>query len=138
MSKRSVAADVAEAAILNREIKEKAARVDDLKERIREHALREASKRPYAEQNEKVEIESPEGVATISFPKDAVSLVEGANPRALRSEIPDATWAHLFEERVVLAKEFDAAYKLLAKAEQEQVRRLVQWVTPKPSVLLPK
>ena len=98
MSLETVAEHVAEAARLEREIKTKAARVGELKTIIREYATKVDAQRPInsLERGEKVEIASTEGVATISFVKDDVSLVKGANPRALTEVLAPATWNHLF------------------------------------------
>ena len=133
-----VESEVAEAAILNREIKARTERLNEIKTNLRAYALKVDAKRPPEKQGEKIEIESKEGVATISFVKDAVSLVEGANPRGLKEVLTPATWEHLFVERVVLAEDFDKSFHLLAKEDKGHVRKLVQWSTPEPRVLLPK
>lgn len=137
-AKPTVGEQVAEAAVLNRVVKASAARIGELKVDIRQYALMVASARPPEERTEKVEIESEEGTATVSFPKDHVSLVEGANPRALKSVLSEETWKFLFEEKVVLADGFDDKYKALSTVDQSHVRALVQWKTPDPSVILPK
>lgn len=133
-----VESEVAEAAILNREIKARAERLEVIKQNLRAYAAKVDAKRPPEKQGEKVEIESKEGVATISFVKDAVALVEGANPRAFKDTLAPATYNHLFEERVVLAEDFDKSFHLLGKDEKSIVRKLVEWKKPDPRVLLPK
>lgn len=133
-----VESEVAEAAVLNREIKERAERLEVIKQNLRAYAAKVDAKRPPEKQGEKIEVESKEGVATISFVKDAVSLAPGANPRAFRETLAPATWSHLFEERVVLAADFDEAFQLLSKEDKRVVRPLVEWKTPDPRVLLPK
>ena len=129
---------VAEAAVLNREVKEKAAEIALRKVGIREYALNVNNVRPPEERGEKVEIESREGTATISFPKEKAVLAEGANPRTLKSVLSAETWTNLFAEEVVLADGFDAKLKLLSAEEQQHVRGLIEWKQPEPSVNLPK
>ena len=129
---------VAEAAVLNREVKEKAAEISVRKVGIREYALNVNSARPLEERGEKVEVESKEGTATISFPKERAVLAEGANPRTLKTVLSAEIWTDLFEEQVVLADGFDAKLKLLSAADQQHVRGLIEWKTPEPSVTLPK
>lgn len=137
-TKVSIESQVAQAAVLNREIKERAAQLEVLKVAIREYATKANLKRPATEQDEKIEIESPEGVATVSFPRDAVLLVAGANPRALKETLSATTWDHLFEERVALKPEFEEAFRLLSKEDRFHVRTVVDWKPRDPAVILPK
>ena len=134
----AVERQVAEAAVLSREVKEKTAQIEQLKVGIRAYALKVSLDRPAEKRMEQVEIESREGIATVSFVKDEIRLAEGANPNTLREVISQSTWEHLFEERVVLAANFDSKFKLLSKADQNHVRGLLETKTPEPRVLLPK
>ena len=138
VSETVMAKRVAEAAVLHREVKEKTARVEELKVGIRTYALQVAEGRPENERTEKVEIESKEGTATITFSKDKVSFAKGANPRALKEVLTPATWARLFEEEVVLVDGFDEKFAALSAEDKAHVRGMIDWKKSDPSVILPK
>lgn len=126
---------IAEAAKINRAMKEGKERLDELKAIIREEAEKVATKRG---DDEKVEFESPEGVATVCFVKDSVSIMKGANPRVLKEVLPEVVWSHLFNEVVVLSKEFGEAFDQLPKSQQNTVKKMVEWSENEPRVTLPK
>ena len=93
--KKDIAATVAEATILARQIKADCERLDELKNTIRLHAEGVATKRG---DDEKVEIASPEGVCTVVFPSDSRILKRGADPLRLVREgtVPQAQFDELF------------------------------------------
>ena len=129
---------VAEAATLNRETKAKHARLEAIKVELRQYATAVDNQRAAEQRGAKIEIESREGVATISFAKDGVSFVKGANPRSVRETLSPTTWDHLFAEEVTLKEDFDDAYKLLSAPDKAVVDALVVWKKPEPRVVLPK
>lgn len=126
---------IVEAARLTRGIKEAEEQVARLKEIIREEAEKVAKRR---KDDEKVEFDSSEGVATVCFPKDSVSLIKGANPNALREHLPAAVWEHLFQVKVCLQREFEDNFGSLTKQQQNVVSKQVEWCPNTPRVLLPK
>ena len=129
---------VAEATKLNREIKEKTARVELLKTSIRMYATKVSLERPIEKRNEKVEIESKEGTATIAFPKEEVSLAKGADPYVIHEELSLERWESLFEEKAVLKSEFDERLKHLPADDRKRVEGLIERKTPEPRVNLAK
>jgi hypothetical protein len=132
---KKVQGAIARATILNRLIKEAQEELEGLKVLVREEATKVASKRG---DDEKVEFESPEGVATVVFVSDRASLVKGANPALLKETLPMTVWENLFQETIVLSKQFPDAFGLLTRTQQTSVKKLVEWKPCEPRVTLPK
>lgn len=126
---------IAEAAVLMRSVKEAQERIDELKVIIRECAETVATKRG---DDEKVEFESPEGVATVCFPKATPKIQKGANPNDLKAVLPQTVWEELFETKIVLAGEFEDKLTHLSAKNQAAVKKVVEWKTNEPRVTLPK
>ncbi len=128
---------VTQAAILNREIKERSAKLDVLKEKLRNEALKISTKRG---EDEQLEFDSPEGVATVCFVRDAAAIIKGADPLTLRqyTSFPLDTWHRFFATRIVLTDEFTDAYTLLAKTDQKLINKVVEWKERDPRVTLPR
>lgn len=130
---RKIQLIVAEAAVLNREIKERSERLVELKEAIRAEAV----KRRTAD-DERIEFESSEGTATVAFPKDKLGIVKGADPHALRDTLTDAAWNQLFAFKVTLADEAEDALAALKGAAKKAVDKVLAFTPSTPTVTLPK
>lgn len=136
-SKRAAVA-IENAAIAYRKVKELNAVIDESKAIIREEAEIWDAKRPEAERGEKLEFESGEGVAMVTFPKASAKFIKGTNPESLQVVLPAAVWDHLFVRKVCLASEFDEKFDALTKTQQKAVQKVVFWDPAAPSVTLPK
>ncbi len=132
---KTAATAIEEAARLVRAVKEANARIDELKVIIRAEASKIATKRG---DDEKVEFESDEGVATICFPNDKVTLVKGARPIDLKDTLPEKVWDTLFEEVVELSDDFKDAFPNLPVTQKKLVAPLVEFKPSEPRVTLPK
>lgn len=91
--------EIARAILLSRKIRDLEAELAPLKEKIREAAL-ECREVGCHLGEDRVEFNSSEGVATVTFPKDKVVLVKGADPNTLRAVLPETQWAQLFQVKV--------------------------------------
>lgn len=123
---------VAKAVELNRTIKTLQADLEGLKDVIRKEAEKLST------DGELVEFDSPEGVATVCFYKDAATTVEGANLWELKDTLPKVTWEDLFVEKVALAPGFNEKFEELKKRQQRIVAEYVEWKARSPHVILPK
>ncbi len=126
---------IAEATQLNREIKERTAKLDALKVIIRNEANKVATK---ADSDEKLEFESDAGICSVSFVSDSVSFTKDANPIALKETLPEDIWNCLFVEEVKLSKEFKETFVCLNKGHQSIVSKIVQAKSNEPRVTLPR
>lgn len=129
------AALVVEATRLHRSIKESTLKLEELKAKLRKEAEKIGKKR---DSDELVEFESAEGTATVCFVKDTVGLVKGGDPRSLREDLSEDIWDILFQEKVVLAPEFEEKLGALPKAVQNRVKPILLWKENEPRVILPK
>lgn len=136
-SKR-VANAVEVAAVAARKVKELNQIIEESKAVIREEAEVWNNKRPEAQRGEKLEFESGEGVAMVTFPKATAKFIKGTNPEQLQVFLPQAVWEHLFIRKVCLATEFDEKFEALTKTQQKAVEKVVFWDDNAPAVTLPK
>jgi hypothetical protein len=130
-----VAVAIAAAVEINRKVKALCTDLELLKATIRSEAEKASTARG---DDNLVEFESDQGVATVCFPRDAVSPVPGANLRELQSVLPTTTWNHLFEEKVVLASDFSERFGALTKGNRATLKRYLEWSPRAPRVTLPK
>ena len=110
-----------EAIRLARQAKAIGEQLDALKDAIRERAAKQESR------GEQVVFACKEGEVKVAFVRDECKLLKGANPRALREDLGEETWGHLFEEVVKLGDDFDAKLALLPAGERALVKKLVEW-----------
>lgn len=128
---------VAEAARINRSMKESAERLEALKEVIRVEAASIAVLGDDGKP-EKVEFESVEGVCTVAFPKDKVAFIKGGNPETLRAYLTSVTYDDMFQTKIVFGDTFEDTFELLSKTQKRAVKNVVEWKPSTPTVTLPK
>jgi len=132
------AALVEEAAGLARRQKETEARLDEIKQALRDRADAVAAKRPKGERRTQVEFDSPAGVATVIFVGDVPRLARGADTDGLEARYPGLKWGDVFKKRVMLKAGWQEAVGAFPKAVQKALERLVDWEPSTPHVVLPK
>lgn len=134
-----VVKSVTEACRINRQIKALQAELDVLKKTIREAAENLSELDASGKRYGKVEFETLEGVCTVSFPKDKVSLLKDVDPEELRGTVMSMQlWDSLFDTKVILAPTFEEKLPGLSKGMRKVVLGLVEFKESTPAVTLPK
>ena len=122
MKKTDIEALVSDAIALDREITEKSALLERMKDKLRVEAGRKSD-------GEKVVFEAPgSGAAEVVFVKDRTSLKKGADPHVLLDVLLPSTWDSLFtiKTTVVLPSDFEEALALLPKLQQKLVEHIIE------------
>ncbi len=139
-SKQKLVDTVDRAITANRTIKRLTEELNADKDVLRAEGLEKAEKDEKSGKLLKVELQGSLGVATISFPKDSVKFVQGADANVLVEKLGKPVWASLFEEvtTVRMRAEFEASLDLLSAADRKAVMKFVEFVPGTPAVGLPK
>jgi hypothetical protein len=131
---------VAEGTTLDREIKEKAKRLEEIKAELREFA-----KAPDAfsvTETGTVEIRDPESqvCAQVIPCKDTPAVIKGTDLKALKALLTTSQFDLMFREVIQMqaVKDFEEAFNAAPKKVQNQVKKFVAWRPNAPQVKFSK
>jgi hypothetical protein len=130
--KVDIAAVVAQATILARQIKADGERLDELKATLREHA------EAISIDGQLVELDSPEGTCTVVFPGNSIILKKGADPYTIQDRLTEQEWDALFIEKATLSSEFSERFAWLNATKTKLVGNLIEERPNAPRVTLAK
>lgn len=132
---------VEEGTALNREIKEKAKRLDEIKAELREFAAKSPTAFTVTNTGT-VEIRDPksENCAQVCPQKDTPIVIDGVDMSALKALLTQGDFSLMFREVIQMqpVKEFEAAYGAATKKVQKIVQKYVSWRPNAPQVKFSK
>jgi hypothetical protein len=131
-SRKHIGQVVAQAIRVSREIRMLISTLDDLKAQIRKAAINLRG------DEERVEIPSNEGTATVTFPKPRIVIREAAVPESLKAILPEPVWSSIFAVKITPGEEAEAIWNEMRGAARTALDRVLDRKASTPAVVLPK